>query len=284
MARRNPHMRLEFLGANNAYAFVMGESIVRMDGDDLFFRTKADAKDSAKRHGLKILPTDDVVTLEGDEHIPVPRGKKTMGYAGKRMRSNPAKIHGAHLEALRAGVLPVMQEVAGKVTSMRNRWDCLWEAQRRDPSLGALLNEIYKYANDDNIDTALRGLVKESQTRSNPGVRTWGRAINVKNLQSAFSGGRYIIGPSEAKDLVKYSKTAKADDFLKRASRYLDGYGVEAIFGKYVNSYYQDCVALYVNTGDTYEPTILYDTVAREFGITTMGDFVEVMGDEYEIR
>ena len=205
MARRNPHMKLVFLGANNAYAFVMGESIVRMDGDDLFFRTKADAKDSAKRHGLKILPTDDVVTLEGDEHIPVPRGKKTMGYAGKRMRSNP-------------------------------------------------------------------------------GVRTWGRAINVKNLQSAFSGGRYIIGPSEAKDLVKYSKTAKADDFLKRASRYLDGYGVEAIFGKYVNSYYQDCVALYVNTGDTYEPTILYDTVAREFGITTMGDFVEVMGDEYEIR
>lgn len=132
-----------------------------------------------------------------------------------------------------------------------------------------------------------RGLdtTKLPETRSNPGVRTWGRAITKDNLLNAFEGNPYDVTTAEAHQLVKLykDKSVKVDAFMEEANAVLLGAGVTAIFGKYVNSYYQDCVALYVNTGDTYEPTILYDTVAGEFGITTMGDFVEVMSDEYEI-
>ena len=136
-----------------------------------------------------------------------------------------------------------------------------------------------------------RGLdtTKLPETRSNPGVRSWGHAITSKNLLGSFRGGRWALSTADAKRIVAMKKGLstgrEVEDFLKAAAEMIGAYGVEAIEGNvHVNSFFQNHVALYINTGDTYEPTILYDTVAREFGITTMGDFVEVMGEEYEIR
>ena len=58
----------------------------------------------------------------------------------------------------------------------------------------------------------------------------------------------------------------------------LNGFGVEAIQieGEYVNSYYRDIVADYVNMGDTYALTILYDAKQDKFMVTTVGDFIKI--------
>jgi hypothetical protein len=57
----------------------------------------------------------------------------------------------------------------------------------------------------------------------------------------------------------------------------LDGHGVEAIKleNAYVNRYWDDCIATYVNMGDTYITTILYDTMNELYRLTSWGDFYE---------
>jgi hypothetical protein len=82
---------------------------------------------------------------------------------------------------------------------------------------------------------------------------------------------------------VDVSDPDSVDRALDTASRLVGGYGVEAIHGKYVDRYYQDIVGLYVNTGDTYNGTLLFNTITEKFSLTTMGDFVEKYSDRYQI-
>jgi hypothetical protein len=53
----------------------------------------------------------------------------------------------------------------------------------------------------------------------------------------------------------------------------LDGFGVEAI--REEKSGMGKVVAEYVNMGDTYNATILYNVKSQNFYVTTWGDFVE---------
>ena len=57
----------------------------------------------------------------------------------------------------------------------------------------------------------------------------------------------------------------------------LDGHGVEAIKleGAYVNRYWDDCIATYINMGDTYITTIVFNTVNQSYELTSWGDFYE---------
>jgi hypothetical protein len=55
----------------------------------------------------------------------------------------------------------------------------------------------------------------------------------------------------------------------------LEGYGVEAIEGRYIDHYHHNIQAAYVNMGDTYTPTILFDNERRMFRVTNWGDWVE---------
>ena len=65
----------------------------------------------------------------------------------------------------------------------------------------------------------------------------------------------------------------------------LDAHGVEAIRGNYhVSNYYYDAVALYVNMGDSYNGTVLYDTEKEKFYVTTYGDWVERNERRYKIQ
>lgn len=65
----------------------------------------------------------------------------------------------------------------------------------------------------------------------------------------------------------------------------IGGHGIEAIEGDYqVDRYYYNIVALYVNTGDSYNPTVLYETENERFLVWTMGDWVEKNERKYRIR
>lgn len=44
---------------------------------------------------------------------------------------------------------------------MRYRWDCLWAIN--DKSRGELFSEMYKYINDDHIDSALRHIFSHKE-------------------------------------------------------------------------------------------------------------------------
>lgn len=59
-------------------------------------------------------------------------------------------------------------------------------------------------------------------------------------------------------------------------------YGVEAIRREdyQVDNYYHNIVALYVNVGDPYSTTVVYDTEEEEFFICGYGDWVEGYKEE----
>lgn len=65
------------------------------------------------------------------------------------------------------------------------------------------------------------------------------------------------------------------DAIMQSANALLHGYGVEAIQGDWVDGFWGSTIALYVNTGDTYRPTLLYDVYADRFALTSWGDWYE---------
>lgn len=63
---------------------------------------------------------------------------------------------------------------------------------------------------------------------------------------------------------------------LVEASKAMDGFGVEAIRSETAwDRYFGDSIALYVNMGDTYVPTLLFDIEAGEYLVTSWGDWLE---------
>lgn len=80
------------------------------------------------------------------------------------------------------------------------------------------------------------------------------------------------------------SSARKVDQALETASKMLDAYGVEVINGDWQGGYYADIVALYVNAGDSYDPTLIYVTATDKFVVGSVGDWVERNGDKYGVR
>lgn len=71
------------------------------------------------------------------------------------------------------------------------------------------------------------------------------------------------------------SRKDRVDAILHHCNEALECFGVEAIMGDCYSPYYGSIVALYVNSGDTYNATIVYDVYQDRFYATTMGDWVE---------
>lgn len=110
---------------------------------------------------------------------------------------------------------------------------------------------------------------------------------SVKEIQKAFPK----LGPTKAKELADALEEAtegddveSIDKAMEKANDLLGGHGVEAAQeeGTHVDRYWRDTVCLYVNLGDTYDTTILYDTEEDEFSIGSWGDFIEAREGEDE--
>ena len=72
---------------------------------------------------------------------------------------------------------------------------------------------------------------------------------------------------------------------MEQISKRLCFYGVEAIRGEcHIDNYHYDIVATYLNPGDTYNATIVYETEHQRFKLTTFGDWVERAPKRYKIR
>ncbi len=103
---------------------------------------------------------------------------------------------------------------------------------------------------------------------------------NAKELLKAFPS----IGDGKADELATKLQAAvdsddpnEIDKVMDFANGELDGHGVESIGGEdyQVDKYWMDTILLYVNLGDTYDTTLLYDTENNEFSIGSYGDFIE---------
>jgi hypothetical protein len=111
-------------------------------------------------------------------------------------------------------------------------------------------------------------------------------AATAKNIAEWFR-----IDADKAKAIAATLKAADSveavDAALAYADQMLEAHGIEALRGGegyHVSRYYGDIVALYVNTGDAYTATIIYETEPRRFHVWTYGDFVEKKQRKYKFE
>jgi len=112
---------------------------------------------------------------------------------------------------------------------------------------------------------------------------------NKKNLEILFPKSKYtgaeVAGIARMLEEARNEGPEEIDAVLERMNTFLKGYGVEAVRGDYqVDRYYYDIVAVYVNMGDTYDTTILYETDTGRFYVTSLGGWVEEKGEEYAVQ
>jgi len=85
------------------------------------------------------------------------------------------------------------------------------------------------------------------------------------------------IKKHQAKTLKDYMRTGDVDRTLDLANTVLEGFGVEAMRDEsiWAGNYYGSIGMLYVNLGDSYVPTLCYDTRKRQFIACCWADWAE---------
>lgn len=73
------------------------------------------------------------------------------------------------------------------------------------------------------------------------------------------------------------------DRCLDTCNQILKGYGVEETRDNNHSSYFQDIGLLYVNMGDAYVPTIIYDTRKSRFYVTCWEDIIEAEQKRFSV-
>lgn len=110
-----------------------------------------------------------------------------------------------------------------------------------------------------------------------PKVNTLARHLRIAEVSAEQI--RDAIVRANAHDL------RSVDRALDRVNTILKGFGVEAIEAERVfDPYYQHIALLYVNLGETYQPTIYFNTVSSTFNVGSWGDWVEANDRRYRIR
>ncbi len=89
---------------------------------------------------------------------------------------------------------------------------------------------------------------------------------------------------STLKKAMKMTIGMNPEERLQEINDMVGGYGVESIEGNGNSRYWMDTVALYINMGDTYNTTLLYNTDLDKYTITTWGDWVERNQRRYGIQ
>jgi hypothetical protein len=114
------------------------------------------------------------------------------------------------------------------------------------------------------------------KTSKNRLFEVMGRMDQNFNANEADENGDMIEKYAEKLNTQHLSHAA-AENAMDAANKYLEGYGVESITdeNEFVDNYFRDAIGIYVNMGDTYTKTIVYDTKNKQFLATSWGDFVE---------
>jgi len=103
--------------------------------------------------------------------------------------------------------------------------------------------------------------------------------LNREDAEVLAQYARQAEGNSDAVDKV----FELLEESIEDAGEYAT-FGVEAIRGAWHDRYYGDIVALYLNTGETYNCTLIYDCVKERFHVLDWGTFVETAPKYYGIE
>lgn len=69
-----------------------------------------------------------------------------------------------------------------------------------------------------------------------------------------------------------FNEPSLVEQQMAAADGLMECHGVEAILSE---GSYGECLMSYVNTGDTYAATLVYDATKMEFSVSSWGDWVE---------
>lgn len=75
-----------------------------------------------------------------------------------------------------------------------------------------------------------------------------------------------------------YNRPDTIQEKLTAINELIDGHGVEAIQVSselYQDRYYGNCIGEYVNLGDTYNLTVIWNSIDNRFEFTSWGDYFE---------
>jgi hypothetical protein len=113
-----------------------------------------------------------------------------------------------------------------------------------------------------------------------PKVEKWIAAFGETEGRAAygFASGRSDARavPACAKWIAQcYHEPRAVDIKLEAINAAIGGFGIEPIHGQHVDRYHGDIVAVYVNLGDTYTTTVLYETETDRLRIVDWGTWVE---------
>jgi hypothetical protein len=118
--------------------------------------------------------------------------------------------------------------------------------------------------------------------------RAWGidRATTLKIKEVIKDQGIKLDQFKSVQHLRKqcYNPPDRITEQMEVLNELIDGFGIESIrIEDYWHSnYWQDVIGVYVNLGDTYILTIIYNVIDNQFEFTSWGDFYE--SKEQEIR
>lgn len=118
--------------------------------------------------------------------------------------------------------------------------------------------------------------------------RAWGidRATTLKIKEVIKDQGIKLDQFKSVQHLRKqcYNPPDRVTEQMEALNELIDGFGIESIrIEDYWHSnYWQDVIGVYVNLGDTYILTIIYNVIDNQFEFTSWGDFYE--SKEQEIR
>jgi len=106
----------------------------------------------------------------------------------------------------------------------------------------------------------------------------------AKEIRGLLSG---TINPMSYRSAKKwfhecYSSPSKIELIHEAINEVLGGYGIEAIRDNQWSSYHCDIGLVYVNMGDTYTPTVCYDTRKDKWFLSSWGDVVEAYPSRFE--
>lgn len=120
--------------------------------------------------------------------------------------------------------------------------------------------------------------------------------FTVANLTTAFehdwrnsraaTEGNYVSRPMILdlyRQLERAHRGREVEAVMRYANELIDAHGVEALRqeGAYVDRYHFDIIATYVNMGDPYVLTLLYDSENHAFLLTSYGGFLEAWEAEH---
>jgi len=100
-------------------------------------------------------------------------------------------------------------------------------------------------------------------------------------LQKEYSDNSHAIAKAIYLLLTTATTHKLIDNALDIINEIIRGYGVESIGDNECYSYYCNIGLLYVNQGDTYTTTVIYDTREEQFIIGSWGDIVESQPDRF---